>query len=140
MEAKRTPFYRKHVDAGAKIVEFAGYRMPMFYKGIVPEHLKVRESVGLFDLSHMGEFFLEGPGAMAFISSMTVNDPSELTIGQCQYSAMCYENGGIVDDLLVYRVRQSLGRFRSARDSGTEGSGCPREDDRLRPRFHAVLS
>ena len=107
MEAKRTPFYQKHVDAGAKIVEFADYLMPMFYEGIVPEHLRVRESVGLFDLSHMGEFFLEGPGAMAFISSMTVNDPSEVTIGQCQYSAMCYDNGGIVDDLLVYRLGEA---------------------------------
>jgi len=104
METKRTPFYEKHVEAGAKIVDFAGYRMPMFYNGIVPEHLKVREYVGLFDLTHMGEFFLAGPGAMDFISGITTNDPSKLAVGQCQYSAMCYENGGIVDDLLVYRL------------------------------------
>ena len=104
MEAKRTPFYEKHIAAKAKIVEFAGYKMPMLYRGIVPEHRKVRESVGMFDLSHMGEFFVSGPEALPFISGMTTNDPAKLAVGQCQYSAMCYDNGGIVDDLLVYRI------------------------------------
>ncbi|MCK5833743.1 glycine cleavage system aminomethyltransferase GcvT [bacterium] len=104
MTIVRTPFYQKHIEAGAKIVDFAGYKMPMFYKGIVPEHLRVRASAGLFDLSHMGEFFLEGKGALDFISKTTTNDPSSLGIGQCQYSAMCYDNGGIVDDLLIYRL------------------------------------
>jgi len=104
MSVVRTPFYERHIEAGARIVDFAGYRMPMFYKGIVPEHLRVRQSAGIFDLSHMGEFFLEGKGAMEFISSMTTNDPSKVEIGQCQYSAMCYPHGGIVDDLLVYRL------------------------------------
>ncbi|HHS50352.1 MAG TPA: glycine cleavage system aminomethyltransferase GcvT [candidate division Zixibacteria bacterium] len=104
MTAKRTPFYERHIEAGAKIVDFAGYRMPMLYKGIVPEHLRVRQTAGIFDLSHMGEFFLEGAGAVDFISKMTTNDPTTVEIGQCQYSAMCYDNGGIVDDLLVYRL------------------------------------
>jgi len=104
MTVKKTPFYEKHIAAKAKVVEFAGYKMPMFYTGIVPEHRRVRESVGMFDLSHMGEFFVKGPGAVSFISKMTTNDPSTLEVGQCQYSAMCYDNGGIVDDLLIYRL------------------------------------
>ena len=104
MEAKRTPLFKKHVEKEAKIVEFAGYRMPMFYEGIVPEHKAVRKSVGLFDLSHMGEFFLSGPGALDFIAKLVTNDPRKLDVGQCQYAAMCYEDGGIVDDLLIYRL------------------------------------
>jgi len=106
MTVKRTPFYEKHLAADAKIVDFAGYKMPMFYSGIVPEHRKVRESVGLFDLSHMGEFWVKGPGALAFISSITTNDPTQLSIGQCQYSAMLYDNGTFVDDLLVYFIAE----------------------------------
>jgi len=104
MSEKRTPFFEKHIYAGAKMVDFAGFKMPMFYKGIMPEHLKVRKSVGIFDLSHMGEFFVTGEGALSFISLMTTNNPESLEIGQCQYSAMCYDDGGIVDDLLVYRL------------------------------------
>ena len=103
-ETKRTPFYNKHILLHAKVVEFAGFFMPMFYEGIVPEHKAVRESVGVFDVSHMGEFYLCGPGALNFIQRMTVNDASRLEIGQAQYSAMLYDNGGIVDDLLIYRL------------------------------------
>ncbi|MGC9314087.1 MAG: glycine cleavage system aminomethyltransferase GcvT [bacterium] len=104
MSIKRTPFYKRHLEADAKIVDFVGFKMPMFYKGIVPEHLKVRNSVGMFDLSHMGEFSVKGPGSLAFISKITTNDPSTIEIGQCQYSAMLYENGTFVDDLLIYRL------------------------------------
>lgn len=107
MTVKRTPFYERHLEADAKIVEFFGFKMPMFYKGIVPEHKKVRDSVGMFDLSHMGEFSVKGPGALSFISRITTNDPSQLEIGQCQYSAMLYENGTFVDDLLVYRLGEN---------------------------------
>jgi len=102
-QAKETPFYAKHVAAGAKIAPFAGYLMPIQYSGIIEEHKKVRESVGVFDVSHMGEFKVSGPDAEAYLNRLTVNDVSRLEVGQVQYSAMCYPDGGIVDDLLVYR-------------------------------------
>ncbi|RKZ27691.1 glycine cleavage system aminomethyltransferase GcvT [bacterium] len=101
---KKTPFYNKHILLHSKIVEFAGFLMPMFYKGIVPEHKAVRQYVGVFDVSHMGEFYVKGPGALDFIQKTTTNDASRLEVWQAQYSAMLYENGGIVDDLLVYRL------------------------------------
>lgn len=101
---KRTPFYDIHVAAGGKIVPFGGFDMPVQYAGIMDEHKTVRTAVGVFDVSHMGEFFAEGPGALAFLQKVTVNDVSKLTPGKAQYSAMCYEDGGIVDDLLVYML------------------------------------
>lgn len=103
MSLKRTAFYDIHKALGAKIVEFAGFEMPVHYPtGIVEEHKRVRTSVGVFDVSHMGEVEVIGPDALAFVQKVTVNDASKLTPGRVQYSAMCYENGGIVDDLLVY--------------------------------------
>lgn len=104
METKKTPLYNKHIKLHAKIVEFAGYFMPMFYEGIVPEHRAVRESVGIFDISHMGEFYISGPNALEFVQKMTVNDASRLELWQAQYSAMLYPDGGVVDDILVYRL------------------------------------
>jgi aminomethyltransferase len=104
MNLKRTPFYENHLRSGAKIVEFAGFEMPVQYSGIVEEHKKVRESVGVFDVSHMGEVEVWGNDALAFVQKITVNDASKLTAGRVQYSAMCYEEGGIVDDLLVYHM------------------------------------
>ncbi len=101
---KRTPFYEIHQQLGAKIVGFAGYEMPVQYSGIMDEHLAVRNRVGVFDVSHMGEFEVRGADALAFIQTMTVNDASKLRVGKVQYSAMCYDDGGIVDDLLVYRT------------------------------------
>ncbi len=101
---KETPFYKYHVAAGAKMVPFAGYLMPIQYTGITEEHLAVRKNVGMFDLSHMGEFEISGPKALEFIQMMTTNDASKLTVGQIQYSILCYPDGGIVDDLLVYRL------------------------------------
>lgn len=103
MEAKKTAFYERHIQLHGKIVEFAGYKMPMFYEGIVPEHLTVRKSAGMFDLSHMGEFIVKGDGAMEFIQRIVTNDVSGLSSHKVLYSAMCYPDGGIVDDLLVYR-------------------------------------
>jgi aminomethyltransferase len=102
-ELQRTALYDIHVALGAKIVPFAGFEMPVLYKGIVAEHTAVRERLGIFDVSHMGEVTVKGPAALDFIQKITVNDASTLADGQAQYSAMCYENGGIVDDLLVYR-------------------------------------
>ncbi|MFN1835623.1 glycine cleavage system aminomethyltransferase GcvT [Balneola sp. MJW-20] len=102
--AKRTPFYSVHQESGAKIVDFAGYDMPVQYEGIKSEHHSVREAAGMFDVSHMGEFFVQGPNALNLIQKVSVNDASKLTIGKAQYSCMCYEDGGIVDDLIIYRL------------------------------------
>lgn len=102
--AKQTPFFNLHQSLGAKIVDFAGYEMPVQYSGILEEHKAVRNSVGVFDVSHMGEFEVRGKDALAFLQKVTINDVSKLWIGKVQYSAMCYEDGGIVDDLLVYRL------------------------------------
>lgn len=102
-ELQRTALYNIHAGLGAKLVPFAGFEMPVYYKGIVAEHTLVRERVGMFDVSHMGEVTVKGPGALAFVQKITVNDASALAIGQAQYSAMCRTSGGIVDDLLVYR-------------------------------------
>jgi len=101
---KRTPLYDAHVKAGARMVPFGGWEMPVQYAGIVEEHRTVRASVGLFDVSHMGEFEVDGPQALAAVQSLTTNDVSALDIGQVQYSALCYPDGGIVDDLTVYRL------------------------------------
>lgn len=99
---KRTAFYDLHLAAGAKIVPFAGFEMPVSYRGILAEHTAVRERIGVFDVSHMGEVLVTGPNALEFVQKITVNDAAALTIGQAQYSAMCRPDGGIVDDLLVY--------------------------------------
>jgi aminomethyltransferase len=104
MQLKRTAFYDIHRALGAKIVEFGGFEMPVQYGGIIEEHKRVRESVGLFDVSHMGEVEVRGTGALAFIQNVTTNDASKLSAGRVQYSAMCYPDGGIVDDLLVYNL------------------------------------
>jgi aminomethyltransferase len=99
---KKTPFAEIHRSLGAKLVEFAGFEMPVQYSGIIDEHLAVRNRVGVFDVTHMGEFIVRGKDAVAFLQKMTINDVSKLSDGRVQYSAMCYDNGGIVDDLLVY--------------------------------------
>ena len=104
MPLKRTAFFTIHQRLGAKIVEFAGYEMPVQYTGIIEEHRRVRDAVGVFDVSHMGEVEIAGSDALAFVQSITVNDASKLFEGRVQYSAMCYDDGGIVDDLLVYHM------------------------------------
>jgi aminomethyltransferase len=100
---KRTALYAQHLKYGARMVEFAGYEMPIQYTGIRDEHRRVRTTVGVFDVSHMGEIEIWGRNALQLVQQMTINDADGLEIGQVQYSAMCYEDGGIVDDLLVYR-------------------------------------
>jgi aminomethyltransferase len=102
--SKRTPFYQEHEKLGAKIIDFGGFDMPVQYEGIKQEHMAVRENAGLFDVSHMGEFFVRGPEALNLIQKVTINDASKLVPGKAQYTAMCYEDGGIVDDLLVYKL------------------------------------
>src|SRR4030067_1219420 len=101
---KKTAFNNIHEKLGAKIVEFAGYEMPVQYSSIIAEHKAVRNSVGVFDVSHMGEVFVSGNAALDFVQYITINDASKLNPGKVQYSAMCYPDGGIVDDLLVYRL------------------------------------
>ena len=103
LETKKTALYDIHQQAGGKLVEFAGYYMPIQYRGIIEEHRRVRSTAGLFDVSHMGEFIVRGPQAEAFLQKITINDVSKLAVKQVQYSAMCYEDGGVVDDLLIYR-------------------------------------
>jgi aminomethyltransferase len=102
--AKRTPFYEIHLKNKAKMVEFAGFSMPIQFRGMMEEHRKVRSTVGLFDITHMGEFEVWGRDAESFVQKMTTNDVSKLDVYQVQYSCMCYDEGGIVDDLLVYRL------------------------------------
>nr|WP_319999238.1 glycine cleavage system aminomethyltransferase GcvT [uncultured Draconibacterium sp.] len=99
---KTTAFNSIHKKLGAKLVEFAGYEMPIEYSGIKDEHMTVRESVGVFDVSHMGEFWVKGPKALDLVAKITSNDPRFLTLGQAQYSCFPNGKGGIVDDLLVY--------------------------------------
>jgi len=101
---KKTTFNNIHKKLGAKLVEFAGYEMPIQYSSIIAEHKAVRNSVGVFDVSHMGEVFITGDKALDFVQHITVNDASKLFPGRVQYSAMCYPDGGIVDDLLVYKI------------------------------------
>lgn len=100
----KTAYYKYHVEAGARMVEFAGFAMPIQYSSMTEEHLAVRKNVGLFDLSHMGEFEVAGKDALAFLEKTTTNRVSNLEPGQIQYSCMPMPDGGIVDDLLVYRM------------------------------------
>lgn len=99
---KTTPFTEKHIALGAKMHEFAGYNMPIEYSGIIDEHLTVCENVGVFDVSHMGEFWVKGPKALDFLQKVTSNNVAVLTPGKIQYTCFPNEEGGIVDDLLVY--------------------------------------
>ena len=100
---KRTPFHEFHVAAGAKLVDFAGFEMPVRYTGDVREHRAVREAVGLFDISHMGEFDVRGSEAEAWLDRMVPNDVRGMAVGQALYTPLCRPDGGIVDDLLIYR-------------------------------------
>lgn len=108
MEGAKTALYEKHVALGAKMVSFGGYIMPIQYHSIVEEHRRVRASVGLFDVSHMGEFIVRGEKALEFLNRITVNNVTKLHVNQAQYSAMLLEDGGIIDDLLVYRFEDHL--------------------------------
>ncbi len=99
---KRTPFYARHTALGAKMVPFAGYEMPIQYEGIMAEHRAVRGGVGVFDVSHMGEIRLRGPGARAYANRLVTNQVDAIPDGKAVYTPMCLETGGIVDDLLVY--------------------------------------
>jgi aminomethyltransferase len=101
---KRTPLYGAHRRAGAKMVEFAGWEMPVQYRGVIEEHLAVRTRAGLFDVSHMGEIEIRGPGALALCQKLSANDVSRIKLRQAQYNLLINDQGGIVDDVIVYRI------------------------------------
>ena len=103
---RHTPLYDVHQALGARIVPFAGFAMPIQYSGIIEEHLAVRRAAGLFDVSHMGEVEISGPNALACVQHLITNDADRLFDGRVLYTAMCYEDGGVVDDLLVYRLAE----------------------------------
>jgi aminomethyltransferase len=102
-ELKRTPLYEEHRHAGAKLIDFGGWEMPVQYAGVIEEHNTVRTKAGLFDVSHMGEIDVKGKDALAYVQYLVTNDVTRLQDGQILYSPMCYPDGGIVDDLLIYR-------------------------------------
>ena len=104
IELRRTPLYEQHVELGGKIVPFAGWEMPVQYEGIKEEHSAVRTHAGMFDVSHMGEVEVEGPGALAFLQLVLSNDVARMEIGGAQYSCLCNESGGVIDDLFAYRL------------------------------------
>jgi aminomethyltransferase len=105
---KRTPLYAAHLEWGAKMVPFGGWEMPVQYSGILEEHAAVRERVGLFDISHMGEFLVAGPNAEAVLNELFSNDIRKINVGQAQYTLLCNEHGGIIDDLIAYRIEPSV--------------------------------
>jgi aminomethyltransferase len=101
---RRTPLYERHAELGAKLVDFAGWEMPIQYEGIREEHSAVRTHAGIFDVSHMGEVEVEGPGALAFLQRVLSNDIAAIEVGGAQYSCLCAEDGGVLDDLFAYRL------------------------------------
>ncbi|MET0822870.1 MAG: glycine cleavage system protein T, partial [Solirubrobacterales bacterium] len=101
---RRTPLYDAHLDAGAKLVAFAGWEMPVSYDGVRAEHLAVRSSCGVFDVSHMGEIETSGPGAQALLQRLLSNDVAKIAVGGAQYSVLCRDDGGVLDDLFTYRL------------------------------------
>ncbi len=104
MSLRRTPLFEKHVELGAKLVDFAGWEMPVQYEGVREEHVAVRTHAGMFDVSHMGEVEVEGPGALAFLQRVLSNDVAAIGLGGAQYSCLCSEDGGVLDDLFTYRL------------------------------------
>ncbi len=103
-ELRRTPLYDAHVAAGARLVSFAGWEMPVQYVGVSAEHLAVRSACGVFDVSHMGEVETEGPGALDLLQRLLSNDVAKIEVGGAQYSVLCREDGGVLDDLFTYRL------------------------------------
>ncbi|MBV9257984.1 MAG: glycine cleavage system aminomethyltransferase GcvT [Ktedonobacteraceae bacterium] len=103
---KRTPLYEQHLALGARIVEFSGWKMPVQYSSILEEHQAVRTKAGLFDVSHMGEFKVEGNGALAFLQYLVPNDVGRLAVHQALYTQLCLPTGGVIDDLLIYRLAE----------------------------------
>ncbi len=120
---RHTPLHDRHVALGARMVPFAGWEMPVQYGGIIDEHRTVRSAVGLFDLSHMGEIGISGSEALAFARYAVVSDPGTLEPGQAQYSMLCTEDGGIIDDLIVYRTERGVVEEAAARLGARPAAG-----------------
>ena len=104
MTLRQTPLHSRHTDLGAKMADFGGWDMPIEYAGTVGEHTAVREDVGVFDVSHMGYTEVTGPGAIAWLNTVVANDLDRVGPGQAQYNLLCDESGGVIDDLIVYRI------------------------------------
>ncbi|MCC6276891.1 MAG: glycine cleavage system aminomethyltransferase GcvT [Oligoflexia bacterium] len=117
---KRTPLYEEHIKANGRMVPFAGWEMPVQYRGVIEEHENVRKNVGLFDVSHMGEVFVSGPKALDSLQYLTTNDVSKLEPGQAQYSLLLNPNGGIVDDIIVYCIEKGVHYLVCVNASNTE--------------------
>ena len=132
----RTPLTEVHRELGARLIEFGGWLMPVQYGSILEEHRAVRERVGLFDLSHMGELHVEGPDAGAALAAALVTNPPSLAIGRAQYSMICMPDGGVIDDLIVYRLAES--RFLVVANAGNAATVSDTLAERL-GRFKAVL-
>lgn len=107
-DLRRTPLYERHLAAGARVVPFAGWEMPVQYAGVKEEHLAVRSACGVFDVSHMGEIRTVGPGAVAFLQRILSNDVEKIAVGGSQYSVLCTEDGGVLDDLFTYRLADDV--------------------------------
>ena len=105
---KRTPLHTKHLALQARMLPFGGFDMPIEYQGITAEHEAVRNHVGMFDVSHMGEVLVKGPNALQYLEQLCTNEMTSLEVGQIRYSFLCYENGAVVDDILVYRFNENL--------------------------------
>src|SRR3954451_11555285 len=116
---RRTPLYDNHVAAGAKLVPFAGWEMPVQYAGIRQEHRAVREAVGVFDVSHMGEIETTGAGALDLLQRLLSNDVSGMKVGGAQYSVLCRDDGGVLDDLFTYRL--AADRFLTVTNAANHG-------------------
>ena len=126
---RRTPLHDRHVALGARMVPFAGWEMPVQYEGVIQEHRAVREDAGVFDVSHMGELEVEGPRATELLQSLLSNDLSRIEPGEAQYTLLTNDRGGIVDDLIVYRLdpfRYLLIVNASNREEGYAGSRSAR--------------
>src|SRR5438445_2000149 len=105
---KRTPLYEAQLERGGKMIAFGGWEMPVQFSGILDEHRAVRERVGLFDISHMGEVLVAGPNAEAVLNRLFTNDLRKAAVGQAQYTLLCNEAGGVIDDLIAYRVEPTV--------------------------------
>jgi aminomethyltransferase len=139
-ELKRTPIADWHVAAGAKMVDFSGWFMPVNYKGIIEEHHTVRNNVGVFDLGHMGQLDVTGPDAEAFLQYVTTNDVSRLEPGKAQYALLLYPSGGVVDDIIVYRRPDSNGYFIVLNAANTQKDvDWFNEQKAQRPEFDVTL-
>jgi aminomethyltransferase len=104
---RQTPLHAEHVALGARMVDFGGWSMPVQYTSILDEHQAVRSSLGVFDISHMGQFFARGPGAAGWLNQLLTNDVDKLSVGECQYTFLLNERGGVIDDLIVYRIKEA---------------------------------